>query len=173
MRISSWNFVRVLWAHLLSLSLKFSPYIWFLPLYIFARLFWRAREALVKQPPGTWALAAKVPVKFHSDAICFNTQSQDFKTSWDMAVRCLATKLLSACFYQHICTIQPHSLRWNISMIGTWWPQVLLSDSWENTCTPCASSAFRWLCLQYGTQRKLSQKHTKSLLNTGISFYGW
>ena len=25
------------------------------------------------------------------------------------------TMQLSACFYQHICTIQPHSLRWNIS----------------------------------------------------------
>ena len=25
---------------------------WFLALYIFARLFWRARETLVKQPPG-------------------------------------------------------------------------------------------------------------------------
>ena len=55
MRISSWNLVRVpkamLWAHVQSFSLKFSPYMWLLALYIFARLFWRARETLVKQPP--------------------------------------------------------------------------------------------------------------------------
>ena len=55
MRISSWNYVRVpkawLWAHVQSFSLKFSPWTWFLALCIFARLFWRARETLVKQPP--------------------------------------------------------------------------------------------------------------------------
>ena len=54
-RISSWNFVRVpkamLWSHVQSFSLKFSPWMWFLALYIFARLFWRARETLVKQTP--------------------------------------------------------------------------------------------------------------------------
>ena len=56
MRISSWNFVRVpkamLWAHVQSFSLKFSLKMWFLTLYIFARLFWRAHKTLVKQPPG-------------------------------------------------------------------------------------------------------------------------
>ena len=36
-----------LWAHVQSLSLKFSPKIWFLILYIFVRLFWRA---FVSQP---------------------------------------------------------------------------------------------------------------------------
>ena len=56
MRISSWNFVRVpkamLWAHVQSFSLSFSSSMWLLALYIFARLFWRDRETLVKQPPG-------------------------------------------------------------------------------------------------------------------------
>ena len=50
------NFVRVpkamLWAHVQSFGLKFSPSMWFLALYIFVRLFWRARKTLVKQPPG-------------------------------------------------------------------------------------------------------------------------
>ena len=59
MRISSWNLVRVpkamLWAQVQSFSLKFSPYMWLLALYIFARLFWRARKTLVKQPPDTWS----------------------------------------------------------------------------------------------------------------------
>ena len=62
MRISSWNFVYLprewLWTHMQSSSLKFSPQMWFLALYIFARLFWRAWEMLVKQPPGHWPLAA-------------------------------------------------------------------------------------------------------------------
>ena len=55
-RISSWNFVRVpkamLWAHIQSLSSKFSPQMWFPVLCIFARLFWRDHEMLVKQHPG-------------------------------------------------------------------------------------------------------------------------
>ena len=54
-RISNWNFIRVpkamLWAHVQSFNLKFSPLMWFLVLSIFRRLFWRARETLVKQPP--------------------------------------------------------------------------------------------------------------------------
>ena len=41
----------LLWAHVQSFSLKFSLKMWFLALYIFARLFWRARETLVKQHP--------------------------------------------------------------------------------------------------------------------------
>ena len=56
MRISSWNFVRVskawLWGHVHNFGLRFSPQMLFLALYIFARLFWRARETSVKQPPG-------------------------------------------------------------------------------------------------------------------------
>ena len=63
MRISSWNFVCVptamLWAHIQSFSLKFSPWMWFLVLYIFARLFWRPHKTLMKQPPDGWLL---VPV---------------------------------------------------------------------------------------------------------------
>ena len=55
-RISSWNFVRVpkawLWAHVQSFSLKFSLQVWFLQYTSFERIFWRARETLVKQPPG-------------------------------------------------------------------------------------------------------------------------
>ena len=55
MRISSWNFVCVpkamLWTHVQSSSLKFSSLMVFLELYICARLFWRFREMLVKQPP--------------------------------------------------------------------------------------------------------------------------
>ena len=50
-RILSWNFARVLktllWAHVQSFSLKFAPNIWLLELYIFARLFGRARKTLV------------------------------------------------------------------------------------------------------------------------------
>ena len=57
MRISSWNFVRepkaMLWAHVQSFSLKFSTWMWFPALCIFARLFWRVRETIVQQPPGT------------------------------------------------------------------------------------------------------------------------
>ena len=53
---SSWNFIRVpqalLTAHVQRFSLKFSPQMWMLALYIFARLFWRARETLVKQSRG-------------------------------------------------------------------------------------------------------------------------
>ena len=55
-RISSWNFVHVpnamLWAHVHSFSLEFSLLVWFLPLYIFARSFYRARESLVKHTRG-------------------------------------------------------------------------------------------------------------------------
>ena len=55
-RISSWNFVRVpkawLWAHVQSFSLKFSSQVLFLQYTNFERIFWRARETLVKQPPG-------------------------------------------------------------------------------------------------------------------------
>ena len=54
MRSSGWNFVHMaeafLWPHVQGLSLKFSPYMWFLALYILAILLWRARETLVKQP---------------------------------------------------------------------------------------------------------------------------
>ena len=56
MRISSWNIVLVskamFWAHMQSSSLKISPSMWLMALYIFARLFWRARKKLVKRPPG-------------------------------------------------------------------------------------------------------------------------
>ena len=57
MKISNWNFVRVpnamLWAHIQSFILKFSPQMWFLALLcIFTRLFWRARETLLILPPG-------------------------------------------------------------------------------------------------------------------------
>ena len=41
------------WAHVQSFGLKFSSQMWLLALYIFRRLFWRARETLVKQPPDT------------------------------------------------------------------------------------------------------------------------
>ena len=53
-RISSWNFVRAPKAKpkAISFSLKFSTEMLFLALYVFARLFWRAREMLVKQPPA-------------------------------------------------------------------------------------------------------------------------
>ena len=37
-----------------NFSLKFSPYIGFLALNIFAILFWRACKTLVKQPPGSF-----------------------------------------------------------------------------------------------------------------------
>ena len=57
-RISSWNFVRVpkawLWAHVQSFSLKFSSRVLFLQCTNFERIFWRARETLVKQSPGPW-----------------------------------------------------------------------------------------------------------------------
>ena len=56
MGISSWNFVRMPKAMLLapvkSFRLKFSAWMLFLALFIFARLFWRSRETLVKQYPG-------------------------------------------------------------------------------------------------------------------------
>ena len=71
MSISSWNFVRVpkakLWTHVHSFSLKLSPQIWLLALYIFARLFWRARETLVKQPPGH---GTEHPIKY-AHGSCF------------------------------------------------------------------------------------------------------
>ena len=60
MIISSWNFVCVpkamLWTHVQSFSLKFSPQMGFLALCVFARFLWRARETLVKQPPGFWTM---------------------------------------------------------------------------------------------------------------------
>ena len=53
LRISSWNFARVLeawlWAHILSFRLKFSE-VRFLQ---YARIFWRPQEMLVKLPPLT------------------------------------------------------------------------------------------------------------------------
>ena len=53
-RISIWKFVRVpkawLWAHVQSFSLKFSYEVRFLQYINFKRIFWRARETLVKQP---------------------------------------------------------------------------------------------------------------------------
>ena len=55
-RISSWNFVREpkarLWAHVQSFNLKFSWEVRFLQCINSERIFWRARETLVKQPPG-------------------------------------------------------------------------------------------------------------------------
>ena len=52
--ISSWNFVRMskawLRAHVQSFSLKFSSQVLFLQYTNFERIFWRARETLVKQP---------------------------------------------------------------------------------------------------------------------------
>ena len=62
-RISSWNFVCVpkawLWAHIQSFSLKFWSQALFLQYTNFERIFWRARETLVKQPPGlSWASQA-------------------------------------------------------------------------------------------------------------------
>ena len=54
-RISNWNFVRVpkawLWAHEQSFSLKCSWEVRFLQYTKFERIFWRALETLVKQPP--------------------------------------------------------------------------------------------------------------------------
>ena len=41
------------WAHVQSFSLKFSPEGLFLRYTHFERIFWRARETLVKQPPDT------------------------------------------------------------------------------------------------------------------------
>ena len=65
MTISSWNFVRgpksMLWAHVQSFSLKFLPYIWFLVWYIFARLFWRAHETLMKHPPDYLTYISRIP----------------------------------------------------------------------------------------------------------------
>ena len=55
-RISSWKFVRVPkawpWAHVQSFSLKFSEEVQLLQCTNFERMSWRARETLVKQPPG-------------------------------------------------------------------------------------------------------------------------
>ena len=55
-RISIWKFVRVpkarLWAYVQSFSLKFSSQVLFMQYTNFERIFWRARETLVKQPPG-------------------------------------------------------------------------------------------------------------------------
>ena len=57
-RISIWKFVRVpkarLWAHVQSFSLKFSSQVLFVQYTNFERIFWRARETLVKQPPGSF-----------------------------------------------------------------------------------------------------------------------
>ena len=54
-RISIWKFVRVrkarLWAHVQSVSLKFSSQVLFVKYTNFERIFWRARETLVKQHP--------------------------------------------------------------------------------------------------------------------------
>ena len=46
-----------LWAHIQSFSLKFSSPILFVQYTKFERIFWRARETLVKQPPGIWLAA--------------------------------------------------------------------------------------------------------------------
>ena len=58
-RISIWKCVRVpkarLWAHVQSFSLKFSSQVLFVEYTNFERIFWRARETLVKQPPGSSA----------------------------------------------------------------------------------------------------------------------
>ena len=60
MRMPIWNFVRVpkamLWAHVQSFRLTFSVWMLFLALYIFAGLFWRTPETVVKQPPGQYRL---------------------------------------------------------------------------------------------------------------------
>ena len=59
-RILSWNFVHVhkawVWAHVQSFSLKFWSQALFLQYTNFERIFWRARETFVKQPPGTWTV---------------------------------------------------------------------------------------------------------------------
>ena len=41
------------WAHVQSFSLKFSSQVLFVQYTNFEIIFWRARETLVKQPPGT------------------------------------------------------------------------------------------------------------------------
>ena len=68
MRISSWNFVRVpkawLWAHVQSFSLKFASQVLFLQYTNFERIFWRAREMLVKQPPGNISWASVLVVDY-------------------------------------------------------------------------------------------------------------
>ena len=46
--------IHWLWAHIQSFSLKFSPYMLIVILYFFARLFWGAREMLLKQSPGVF-----------------------------------------------------------------------------------------------------------------------
>ena len=57
-RISIWNFIRVLnawlWAHVQYLSLKFSEEVRFLIYTNFERIYWKARETLVKHPPDLW-----------------------------------------------------------------------------------------------------------------------
>ena len=55
--ISSWNCVRVpkalLWEHVQSISLKFSREVRFLQYTNSQRIFWRARETLMKHPPDS------------------------------------------------------------------------------------------------------------------------
>ena len=77
-RISIWKFVRVpkarLWAHLQSFSLKFSSQVIFMQYTNFEIIFWRAREMLVKQPPGaghnSWtALIAPCEIRMVPDAV--------------------------------------------------------------------------------------------------------
>ena len=46
--------IHWLWAHIQSFSLKFPPYMLIVILYFFARLFWGAREMLLKQSPGVF-----------------------------------------------------------------------------------------------------------------------
>ena len=90
MRISSWNFVRVpkamLWAHEQCFSLKFSPYMQYLALCIFGRIFWRAREMFVKQPPGSWLAKSSAPITMQ-DSLSSKCWQNDRKCKYTYAAK--------------------------------------------------------------------------------------
>ena len=87
------NFKLKIFMYAQSFSLKFSPPIWSLALYIFARLFWRARETLVKHNThthhGQIHKSQYAPIPYlrilHSEQKCAHFCSEwSNKAFWDM-----------------------------------------------------------------------------------------
>ena len=114
-----WNLVRVpkiiLCAHVQSFSVRFSQGTWFLVLFIFARLFWRASETLVKQPLFYWAWGVYI-YKHRSFMFC----SHKLRAKWENYKFIYA--LLKILYSEYIRT-------------EMWYPEHLYQ--WQYLISPC------------------------------------
>ena len=118
-RISIWKFVRVpkarLWAHVQSFSLKYSSQVLFVQYTNFERIFWRARETLVKQSPGshfTNGFAIGIQIRRR---ICFNVNLLLFIISDQNFAYATTAELW--CHEQNFIAITLIPIEWNFHRI--------------------------------------------------------